>query len=132
MWRENPFTYVGTRAVTFDPGYDDVNRTLESLACSSGRNGVMKRYGWQTQGDIPHFPFIGGVEAVEGWNSTNCGTCWGATFEGRRVYILAIDRTQTGINIAREAMDQLTGGEAVKLGRVFADIVRVPAELCQA
>ncbi|KAK0652871.1 Cerato-platanin-domain-containing protein [Cercophora newfieldiana] len=126
----NPYTYVRFRQVTYDAGYDDANRTMEFVSCSNGRNGLMSRYGWQTQGEIPRFPYIGGTDMVEGWNSTNCGTCWSVTFEGRTVFILAIDRTRHGLNIARDAMDELTGGEAEKLGRVFAGIVRVPEHYC--
>jgi hypothetical protein len=103
---------------------------VESTACSDGRNGLMKRYGWKTQGDIPNFPYIGGFEAVEGWNSTNCGTCWSATFEGRTVFIIAIDQAERGLNIGRKAMDQLTEGEATKWGKVFAHVSSAPDSMC--
>ena len=57
--------------VKYDTGYDDGSRSMAVVSCSDGVNGLMTRYGWQTQGEIPRFPYIGGAGAVEGWNSAN-------------------------------------------------------------
>lgn len=55
--------------VSYDTGYDDGSRSLSVVACSDGPNGLETRYGWQTQSQVSRFPYIGGVEAVAGWNS---------------------------------------------------------------
>lgn len=100
------------------------------MACSDGVNGVMWKYNWKVQGDVKNFPYIGGVEAVGGWNSPNCGTCWSASYNGRTINILAIDHAGAGLNIGLTAMNDLTGGRAVALGRVDASVTQVPLSQC--
>ncbi|KAK5660172.1 hypothetical protein OQA88_13641 [Cercophora sp. LCS_1] len=121
---------VTATQVTWDIGYDDPNRKLESVSCSDGPNGLIKKYGWTTQGAIPRFPYIGGAEAVEGWNSKNCGTCWSATFKERTVFVLAIDHTGHGLNLGLGAMEDLTDGNAVFYGKVDAVVNQVPLQYC--
>lgn len=115
--------------VSYDVGYDDASRSMNSVACSDGSNGLVTRYGWQTQGAIPRHPHIGGYMGVEGWNSPQCGTCYSLTYNGKTVYILAIDRA-AGFNIAKGAMDELTNNQAAALGRVEAQYVQVPVSNC--
>lgn len=100
------------------------------MSCSDGTNGVMWKYNWKTQGDVKGFPYIGGAEAISGWNSPNCGTCWEATYNGRSINILAIDHSGVGLNIGLAAMNDLTNGQAVALGRVNADVKQVPLASC--
>ncbi|KAF1834892.1 Cerato-platanin-domain-containing protein [Decorospora gaudefroyi] len=111
--------------VSYDTGYDDASRPLTSLACSDGPNGLITRYGWKTQGAITGYPYIGGYMGVEGWNSAQCGTCYGVTFKGKTVYVLAVDYTRDGFNLAKAAMDELTGNQAEFLGRVEASYAKV-------
>ena len=73
---------------------------------------------------------IGGASTVEGWNSASCGKCYSLTFEGRSINILAVDHAAEGFNIAQAAMNQLTGGRAVEVGRVDAVWAEVPASGC--
>lgn len=54
--------------VSWDAGYTR-DKSLTTVACSDGANGLIWRYGWNTLGDIPNFPYVGGAEAVRGWNS---------------------------------------------------------------
>jgi hypothetical protein len=84
----------------------------------------------QNQGQIPNFPYIGGASAVGGWNSPACGTCWAATYNGRTIHILAIDHASNGLNIGLRAMNDLTNGQAVHLGRVDAQVREVPRSNC--
>ena len=56
--------------VSYDTGYDDASRPLSGVACSDGKNGLITRYGFQTQGNIPNYPNIGGYVGVAGWNSS--------------------------------------------------------------
>lgn len=57
-------------AVSYDVGYDNRAKSLTTVACSDGQNGLIWKYDWSTVGDIPSFPFIGGYQGVTGWNST--------------------------------------------------------------
>ena len=62
---------VSALSVSYDQGYDDASRLMTAVACSDGPNGLITKYGWETQGAIPKFPNIGGWEGIEGWGSTN-------------------------------------------------------------
>lgn len=55
--------------VAYDTGYDDASRSMTAVSCSDGANGLITRYGWQTQGAVAGFPYIGAAAAVSGWNS---------------------------------------------------------------
>lgn len=44
---------------------------MTSVSCSDGSNGLITKYGYQTQGAIPKYPYIGGVDAIAGWNDAN-------------------------------------------------------------
>ncbi|KAL7926143.1 Epl1 protein [Trichoderma austrokoningii] len=121
---------VSADTVSYDTGYDDASRSLDVVSCSDGANGLITRYHWQTQGQIPRFPYIGGVQAVAGWNSPNCGTCWQLTYNGKTIYVLAIDHTAAGFNIGLDAMNALTNGNAVQYGRVDATASQVAVSNC--
>lgn len=62
--------------VSYDTGYDQSARSLAVVSCSDGANGLITRYGYQTQGQLPIFPYIGGSSDVAGWNSPSCGQCY--------------------------------------------------------
>ncbi|KAI1349977.1 EC5 protein [Xylaria sp. FL0043] len=121
---------VSAVSVSYDQGYDNGARAMTAVACSDGPNGLITRYGWQTQGQIPNFPNIGGAPAVAGWNSASCGTCWTLTYNGRSVSVLAVDAGYGSFNIALGAMNTLTNGQAVALGRVDATVVQAPLSAC--
>lgn len=106
-------------SVTYDPGYDNGSRSLATVTCSDGSNGLLTK-GFSTQQSLPSFPRIGGASVISVWNSDSCGTCWALTYNGRTINVLAIDHAQEGFNIAQAAMDQLTGGQAVAVGRIDA------------
>jgi Cerato-platanin len=71
--------------VSYDTGYDDGSRSMAVVSCSDGANGLMTRYGWQTQSQVSRFPYIGGVDAVAGWNSPSVsdGAASGREVEAR-------------------------------------------------
>ncbi|KAF6843586.1 Protein SnodProt1 [Colletotrichum musicola] len=117
-------------SVSFDTGYDDGSRSLTSVSCSDGANGLITKYNWQTQGQVARFPYIGGADAVAGWNSPNCGTCWQLTYNGKSINVLAIDHAGSGFNIALGAMNDLTNGQANQLGRVEAQATQVALSAC--
>lgn len=60
---------VSAIRVSYDEGYDDPSRSLTSVACSDGPNGLITTHGLQTQGQIPGFPNIGGSFEIAGWGS---------------------------------------------------------------
>ena len=60
----------------------------------------------------------------------SCGTCYSLTYNGTTINILAIDHADEGFNIAQEALDELTGGNAVALGRVDVEAAEVDGSAC--
>ncbi|CAF3452022.1 hypothetical protein SNK03_013113 [Fusarium graminearum] len=123
-------TSVSAITVSYDPGYGEAGRAMTAVSCSDGTNGLITRYGWKTQGQIPKFPYIGGAQAVAGWNSPSCGTCWKLTYKGKSINVLAIDHTAAGFNISPAAMNALTNNQAVQLGRVDATATQVAVSNC--
>lgn len=95
----------------------------------SGSNGLLTK-GYTTYGSLPHFAFIGGAQAVAGWNSPACGTCWQLAYNGTAVSVLAVDVATDGFNIAQSAMDVLTKNQSVALGLVDAVATQVAASVC--
>lgn len=86
--------------------------------------------GYGTQSSLPSFPRVGGASVIAGWNSASCGTCWALTYGENTINVLAIDSAVEGFNIAQAAMDQLTGGQSVQLGRIDAGYTQVAASDC--
>ncbi|RDA89362.1 hypothetical protein CP532_6199 [Ophiocordyceps camponoti-leonardi (nom. inval.)] len=118
---------ASARYVSYDPGYDVPSRSLSQISCSDGPNGLMTRYHWQTQGQIPGFPYIGGLQGIT-WNSPQCGTCYRLSYGGRTIHVLAVDAAfNGGFNIGLRAMSDLTSGNEEQLGHVDADAQ--PAQL---
>ncbi|KAF8206508.1 immunomodulatory protein [Mycena galopus ATCC 62051] len=121
-----------TSTVAFDETYDNASESLDVVACSDGVNGLETK-GFTTFGSLPKFPFIGAAGAVAGFNSPNCGTCWQLTYAGtgNTINVLAIDHAGAGtFNIALEAMNTLTNGNAVEFGRVTVTSKQVAASVC--
>ncbi|KAJ8507034.1 hypothetical protein ONZ45_g10546 [Pleurotus djamor] len=121
---------VSAVSVSFDQVYDNRAGSMTTVSCSDGMNGLITKFGFQNFGAIPNFPNIGGADVVAGFNSPNCGTCWALSFNGTTVNVLAIDHAGSGFNIALEAMNTLTKGNAVQLGRINASAVQVNASAC--
>jgi hypothetical protein len=118
-----------TDFVTFDTTYDSGDLSLNNVACSDGANGLITK-GFTTLNSLPSFPFIGGAHVVSGWNSPQCGTCWGLTHEGNTIYVLAVDTAGVGFNIARSAMQALAGNAGIQAGKVSAQIAPADSSLC--
>ncbi|EME46067.1 hypothetical protein DOTSEDRAFT_70155 [Dothistroma septosporum NZE10] len=116
--------------VSYDEGYDQAGRSLTAVSCSDGDNGLITKYGYQTQGAIPGFPSIGGSSDIAGWDSPQCGKCYQVTYNGVSINFVAIDHVAEGVNLSKEAMDNLTGGQAVAKGRVDATVTQVDVSQC--
>ena len=123
-----------TVQVTYDVAYDKGSTSLTTVACSDGTNGLITK-GYTTFGSLPKFPYIGGSIAIAGYNSPACGTCWQITYDNgaeevKSINVLAIDVAKPGFNIGLVAMNALTGGQAVHLGKVQATVRQVSASIC--
>ncbi|KAF5367672.1 hypothetical protein D9757_010974 [Collybiopsis confluens] len=119
----------------YDNTYDNAAQSLATVSCSDGANGLLTK-GFTTFGSLRNFPNIGAAQAVTGWNSTACGSCWSVTYTNAQgkatsVNILAVDHAGTGFNVAQEAMDTLTGGNAVAFGVVDVTATQVAASACK-
>lgn len=86
--------------------------------------------GFTSFGSLPTFPYIGAFDAIFGWNSPACGSCWKLTYQGRTITVLGVDGAYNGIVISEEAMNMLTAGQAVQLGVVQASYVQVASSTC--
>ena len=121
--------FAQTESLSYDTTYDNPSLPLTSVACSDGANGLITK-GYTTLGSLPTFPNVGGVYTVTGWNSPACGTCYNVTYGGKTLSVLAVDVGLDGFNLSEEAMNTLTGGLAVELGRVEVTATQVPASIC--
>ncbi|KAG5767552.1 hypothetical protein H9Q71_003825 [Fusarium xylarioides] len=74
--------------------------------------------------------YVGGVNIIEGWNSANCGGCYRLEYKGKKINVLAIDHAASGFNIGLDAMNALTNGQAVKLGRINAQVYHAKPSDC--
>jgi hypothetical protein len=128
------FASATMSSVSFDQTYDKGSNSLGITACSNGANGLQTA-GFTTFSSLPTFPFIGGAGAVTGWNSTGCGTCWKLTFTSGKINstitVTAVDVAAAGtFNIGEDAMNNLTSGNAVELGRVSVTSQQLAASAC--
>ncbi|KAA1477715.1 Cerato-platanin [Dentipellis sp. KUC8613] len=120
---------TATVNVRYDQTYDNSGESLSVVACSDGPNGLLTK-GFTTFGSLPGFPNIGAAQAVAGWNSPNCGTCWKLTYNGKSINVIAVDHAGDGFNLSLEAMNTLTNGQAVFDGIVQATATQVAASQC--
>lgn len=122
-----------TASVSYDPKYDAAGSSLTSVACSNGENGLITA-GFDTFGSLPSFPRIGGAPTISGWNSPNCGKCYELHYQDanvdKSIYVIAVDAAPGGFNLAQQAMNDLTNGQAVDLGRVDATFTEADPASC--
>ena len=111
-------------SLSYDAGYADGSRSLSVVSCSDGSNGLINRYGWSKQSDIPRFPYIGGSSDIAGWNSPSCGQCYKVEYAktGKSIFVLAIDHTANGMNVSPKAMNDLTNNQAVSVLDMFGEM----------
>ncbi|OQO11838.1 hypothetical protein B0A48_03565 [Cryoendolithus antarcticus] len=121
---------VGMTSVHFDGDYDERTRSLAKTSCSAGVNGLTTRYGWQTQGNVPHFPYIGGWDGGASWNSQYCGSCLAVTYNNKTINVLVVDHIDYGLDMAIAAMDELTEGRATQDSPIYAKAEVVVSAAC--
>lgn len=73
--------------------------------------------GFTTLGSLPSYPYVAGVANV-GWNSPYCGSCWGVSYKGKTIYVTAIDSSGVGFALSSKAIQQLTGPDGMRAGKV--------------
>ncbi|TFY76540.1 hypothetical protein EWM64_g7473 [Hericium alpestre] len=122
------FTLASADTVRYDTAYDKAGQSMDTVSCSDGPNGLARRF--PTFGSLPDFPNLGAAAAVAGWNSPSCGSCWQLTYNGVSINVVAVDHADSGFNIALEAMNTLTDGQAEFLGTVEATVTRIDASQC--
>lgn len=120
--------------VQYDTVYDNSAASLNTVACSDGKNGMITK-GYKTFGDLPSFPHVGAVYAVEGYNSTSCGSCWELSYKNNKttttsIYFTAIDHADQGFVISRTGLQHLGGQQAVDAGKIDVTATRVGGSLC--
>jgi hypothetical protein len=115
--------------VRYNTFYDNSQTSLNNVACSNGRNGLVTK-GFPTFGSLPSFPNIGAAQAVGAWNSPFCGSCWELTFGGNTIYVTAIDTVGNGFDLSLQAMNTLTNGQAQELDSVNAQATQVDESYC--
>ncbi|EPT06190.1 hypothetical protein FOMPIDRAFT_1027033 [Fomitopsis schrenkii] len=113
-------------AISYDTAYDNFTAPVTTLACSANLTAL----GFTDLGSLPGFPYIGGSFAVSANGSTGCATCWELSFNGSSVNVLAVDYADDGFNVAKAAMNGLTGGEAKELGVLMAKAVEIDVSEC--
>ncbi|KAG7445818.1 epl1 protein [Guyanagaster necrorhizus] len=115
-------------SVGWDSGYGIGDNSLGNVACSNGANGLETK-GYTTYGSLPTFPYIASSDVVEGWNSSNCGTCWLLTYNDRNITVVTIDHADIGFFTSEAALNDLTSGHA-EVGSVEANATQVDASAC--
>lgn len=127
-------TRQATASLSYEPKYDVGSTHLSQVACSDGDFGLLSE-NFTTYDSLPTFARIGGAPAISGWNDPQCGSCYeitytSATGASNSIIMTAIDVGSQGFNVGTEAMDQLTGGRAIELGRVDVTYTQVSREQC--
>jgi Cerato-platanin len=119
--------------VQYDTVYDNRATSLNTVACSDGKNGMITK-GYKTFGDLPSFPHIGAASAVEGYNSASCGSCWELSYTNDKtttsIFVTAIDHAGEGFVITQMGLQHLGGQQAVNAGKINATATRVGGSLC--
>lgn len=125
------FSVASADIVRFNTFYDNPGTSLNNVACSNGVNGLVTK-GFTDFGSLPSFPSVGGVFAVKGFNSTECGSCWKLTYQDETIFVTAIDTISDGFDISLTAMNVLTNNQAEKLGSIDAEATQVDTFFCSS
>lgn len=123
------FAQTTVETLSYDTTYDEPSLSLTAVACSNGEYGLMTQ-GYTTLGSLPTYPNLGGAYTVTGWNSPACGSCYEITYGDTSLYVTAVDVALEGFNLSEEAMNVLTGGLAIELGRVNVNSTEVDPSFC--
>lgn len=115
----------------YDTVYDQQGNPVTSFACPD-----LTTQGYNTFGDIPAWPFIGGAPQVQSTNSPSCGTCWELSYVNTNgitlfLYFLAIDTAPQGrFTISLDGMNYLTNNDAVALDGMPITVGQMGTDYC--
>jgi Cerato-platanin len=123
------FTSASSALVEYDPVYDNGAASMDIVACSNGPNGLETK-GYKTFGSLPSFPYIGAADAIEGYDSTSCGSCYKISYMNNTIYVTAIDHAKNGFVISETALTKLGGQQAVDAGMISASATQVNGSYC--
>jgi len=126
-----PTLAQSSSSLSYDPVYGTDTTPLSGLACSNGANGLGTKY--PTLGSLKNFPNVGAAPTVSQWGDPNCGKCYTVTYgpTGVSVSIVAVDVGRGGFVVSQQAMDTLTGNQALFYGRVDVTYVEADLSACQ-
>ncbi|KAL0580385.1 hypothetical protein V5O48_001630 [Marasmius crinis-equi] len=114
----------------YDAAYDNSGQSMNTVACSDGSNGLASRY--STFGSVPSR--VAAADVIGGWNSPNCGACFRLSYTSggttRSINVVAVDVAGSGFNVGKNAMDELTNGQAVALGKIDVQSERLSSSDC--
>ncbi|VDB82698.1 unnamed protein product [Peniophora sp. CBMAI 1063] len=96
--------------VTRDTTYDDGSYSLYNTACSDGPNGLVTATRTMLN-QFPSYPYVGGSQYVEDWNSNQCGSCYQLSYNGNSIYLVAVDSADDGFTTSSYAYNQLVTGQ---------------------
>ncbi|KAJ0422834.1 Cerato-platanin-domain-containing protein [Aspergillus carlsbadensis] len=124
----------GSTTLSYDPKFDIGSTSLNTVACSNGDFGLVTE-GYTTFDSLPSYFRIGGAPTIAGWGSDKCGACYQIQYTSaagavNSMFVTAVDAAPGGFNVGVQAMDLLTGGRAVELGRVDVVWTEVARENC--
>ncbi|KZV62153.1 Cerato-platanin [Peniophora sp. CONT] len=124
--------------VSWDSKYDNGDLSLFDTVCSDGPNGLIRAE--RTKLDqFPTFPYVGGAQYIEGWNSNLCGACYQLAYNGSSIYLTAVDSASEGFNISWYAFNHLLGGQADSYGNygsyggngsIEAEVTQIDSKYC--
>lgn len=119
--------------LNYNSAYDDPNRQLDTVVCHDYL--INLKMGYTTYSSLPAFPYIGGFVTVLSQNSPECGTCWQITHGEKSVNVLAIGKTNDGVDLPRKAMDILinnngAGAQFPKFPLTTATVTKVENAKC--
>lgn len=123
------FSVASAVDVRYDTTYDNPQGSLSTVACSDGSNGLLTK-GYTTFSSLPSYPNITAAQAIPGWNSAECGSCWQISYQGETVNVTAIDHAGDGFNLSLEAMNSVTNGNAEEYGVIDAEATQIDPVYC--
>jgi hypothetical protein len=119
--------------VQYDTVYDSPATSLDTVACSNGKNGMITK-GYKTFGDLPNFPLIGAASAVEKYDSASCSSCWELSYTNNKtttsLHVIAIDHARQGFVVSQAALKHLAGQQGVDGGKIDATATRIGGSVC--
>lgn len=112
---------------TFNTLYDDPSRPLSEVACWKKKTGLMPNLDWSLQKDTVGFI---GVDKIGHFSIAKCLSCWTLAYDDKTISLFALDSADSGIVMSLNALQYLTDGRALELGRVDIHAIEVDTSNC--